>query len=95
MTEERILQAQEERGRQAQELLNHPLIQEAFIKLKGDLLMSFTGSGLNDEKERLNAWQQGQLLDKLERNFHSIVKTGEHAKISLQEKVKHALRNII
>ena len=95
MTEQRQLQSLEERGRQAEELLRHPLIQEAFIKLKGDLLNEFRGTGLNDEKERLNVWQQSQILDKFERNFESIVKTGNHAKISLMENAKNKLRNII
>ena len=95
MTTERILQAQEERGRQAEELLKHPLIQEAFIKLKGDLLNEFRSTDLHNEKERLNVWQQSQILDKFERNFESIVKNGNHAKISLLENAKSKLRNII
>jgi hypothetical protein len=76
-------------------LLNDPLIQEAFIKLKGDLLHSFNSSDLSDEKARLNAWQQGQLLDKLEKNFISIVKTGENAKLTLIEQSKNLIRNVI
>ena len=95
MTKEKTLQAQEERGRQAQELLNHPLIQEAFIKLKGDIIHQFNKTELEDEKKRDNLWRQGQLLDKLEANFIAIVKTGEHAKISLLENAKHRLRNVI
>jgi hypothetical protein len=95
MTGQRVYQAQEERGRQAEELLKHPLIQEAFIKLKGELLHKFNSTGLNDEKERLNVWQQSQILDKFERNFESIVNTGNHAKISLLENAKSKLRNII
>jgi hypothetical protein len=83
------------RGDRAKVLLSDPLIQEAFIKLKGDLLHSFNSSNLDDEKGRLNAWQQGQLLDKLEKNFNSIVKTGENAKLTLFEQSKEAIRNII
>ena len=92
---DRQLQELEERGRQAQELLSHPLIQEAFIKLKGELLHQFNSTSLDDEKERLNVWQQSQILDKFQRNFESIVKTGNHAKISLLENAKNKLRNII
>ena len=95
MTKDRILQAQEERARQADELLKHPLIQEAFIKLKGDLLNEFRSTNLHNEKERLNVWQQSQILDKFERNFESIVKTGNHAKITLMENAKNKLRNVI
>jgi hypothetical protein len=95
MTDQRVHQAQEERGRQAEELLKHPLIQEAFIKLKGDLLNEFISTGLDNDKQRLNAWQQSQILDKFERNFESIVNTGNHAKISLLENAKSKLRNII
>jgi hypothetical protein len=95
MTEQRILQAQVERGRQAEELLQHPLIQEAFIKLKGDLLNEFRNTELRNEKERLNVWQQSQILDKFERNFESIVRSGNHAKLSLFENAKGKLRNII
>jgi len=83
------------RGDRAQVLLSDPLIQEAFIRLKGDLLNQFNSSNLDDEKARLNTWQQGQLLDKLEKNFISIVKTGENAKLSLFEQSKNTIRNII
>jgi len=83
------------RGDRAQILLSDPLIQEAFIRLKGDLLNQFNSSNLDDEKARLNTWQQGQLLDKLEKNFISIVKTGENAKLSLFEQSKNTIRNII
>jgi hypothetical protein len=95
MSEQRILQAQVERGRQAEELLQHPLMQEALIKLKGDLLNDFHKTNLHSEKKRLNLWQQSQILDKFQRNFESIVKYGVDAKLSLFENAKSKLRNII
>ena len=89
------LNQQSKRGDDAKLILQHPLIQEAFIRLKGDLLNEFNSTDLDDARARLNTWQQSQLLDKLEKNFNSIVKTGENAKLTLFEQSKNTIRNII
>lgn len=92
---EQQLKQKAARGERAKVLLADPLIQEAFIRLKGDLLNQFNSTDLSNEKARLNTWQQSQLLDKLEKNFISIVKTGENAKLSLFEQSKNLIRNVI
>ena len=89
-----ILQAQQERGRVAQELLDNPLFQEAFIKIKGDLFNEFNKSDLESDEQRLNIWQQSQILDKFEKNFTDIVKKGDNATIAISQSDK-PIRNVI
>ncbi len=89
-----LLQAQQERGRVAQELLDNPLFQEAFIKIKGDLFNEFNKSDLDSDEQRLNIWQQSQILDKFEKNFTDIVKKGNAATIAISQSDK-PIRNVI
>ena len=94
MTKLQQLRAQQERARVAQELLDNPIFQEAFIKIKGDLFIEFNSAKLSDDEKRIDVWRQSQILDKFERNFISIVKTGKTATIALEQSEK-PIRNII
>ena len=94
MNKTQLLQAQQERGRLALELLDNPLFQEAFIKIKGDLFNEFNKAELHSDKKRLDVWTQSQVLDKFERNFTDIVKNGKSATIQLEQSEK-PIRNVI
>ena len=94
MNNKQTMQAQEERGRVAKELLDNPLFQEAFIKIKGDLFNQFNSADLASDKERLDVWTQSQVLDKFEKTFIDIVKHGKTATIALAQGDK-PLRNVI
>lgn len=89
------LQQIEKRGKRAKEILNDPIFQEALMKMKANLLVEFQDCDLSDDDKRLNAWQQGQLLKKFEKEFTSLIKGGENAKVTLMERAKGALRRII
>ncbi len=84
-----------QRANRADELLNDPLIQEFIIQMRGDLLKKFEGTKLNDEKERLDTWQQSQVLNKFLDKFTRAIKDGKNAKTTLAERAKQAVRRII
>lgn len=93
-TDTALRQVQSE-GEQADQLLNHPLIQRFLLEMKGDLLNEFQLSTLADDQTRLNAWQKSQLLQEFENKFKMSVKLGKHAKLTLMERAKQTIRNII
>jgi hypothetical protein len=84
-----------QKAQRADQLLNDPLIQEFIISLRGDLLNKFEGTELSDEKERLDAWQQSQVLNKFLKKFTKTIKEGKNAQLSLMEKAKIKLKNVI
>ena len=94
MNKKQLLQAQQQRGLAAQELLNNPLFKEAFIKIKGDLFNEFNRTDLHSDKQRHNVWLQSQILDKFEANFTSIVKNGNTAAVEIAQADK-PLRTVI
>ena len=84
-----------QKAQRAEQLLNDPMIQEFIITLRGDLLSKFESTDLTDEKERLDAWQQSQVLNKFLDKFTKTIRDGKTAKLSLLERAKKQLRNVI
>ena len=84
-----------QKAQRADQLLNDPLIQEFIISLRGDLLNKFESTKLDNEKERLDAWQQSQVLNKFLDKFTKSIKDGKNAQLSLMERAKNHLRNVI
>tara|TARA_R110002096_G_scaffold56322_1_gene143884 strand:+ start:1965 stop:2249 length:285 start_codon:yes stop_codon:yes gene_type:complete len=84
-----------QKAQRADQLLNDPLIQEFIISLRGDLLNKFESTKLDNEKERLDAWQQSQVLNKFLDKFTKSIKDGKNAQLSLIERAKNHLRNVI
>ena len=72
---------QEERSRQAQNLLENELFKEAFHVLKKDLMTSWESSGSSELEARESIWLAMRLLDRIEGHLKSIVETGHMAKI--------------
>ena len=84
-----------QKAQRADALLNDPLIQEFIISLRGDLLNKFESTSLEDEKERLAAWHQSQILNKFLDKFTKTIREGKNAQLSLVERAKIKLRNVI
>ena len=89
------LKNQVQKAQRADELLNDPIIQEFIITLRGDLLNRFESTELSDEKTRQDAWQQSQVLNKFLDKFTKTIKDGKNAKLTLMERAKNHLRNVI
>ncbi len=85
----------EHRGKRAKEILNDPIFKAAFMQMQAKLLMEFQDSDLKNDEARLNAWQQGQILKDFEKQFTTLMKQGDNAKITLMERAKAHLRRII
>lgn len=84
-----------QKAQRAEQLLNDPLMQEFIISVRGDLLNKFESTDLNSEKERLTAWNQGQVLKMFLDKFTKQIKTGKNAQLSLMDKVNNNIRKII
>ena len=84
-----------QKAQRADALLNDPLIQEFIITLRGDLLNKFESTGLEDEAERLAAWNQSQVLNMFLDKFTKTIREGKNAQLSLVERAKIKLRNVI
>ena len=94
MKSETDLKNQVQRAQRADELLNDPLIQEFIIAVRGDLLNEFESAGLDSDKERLNTWQQAQVLKRFLSKFTKEIKKGKEAR-SILGALSEKVRNII
>lgn len=84
-----------QKAQRAEQLLNDPLIQEFIISVRGDLLNKFESTDLNSEKERLTAWNQGQVLKMFLDKFTKQIKEGKNAQLSLKDRINSNIRKII
>ena len=84
-----------QKAHRADQLLNDPLIQEFIIALRGDLLNKFESTKLEDTKERLDAWQQSQVLNQFLDKFTKTIREGKQANLTLMERAKNVFRNVI
>ncbi len=84
-----------QKAQRADELLNDPLMQEFIISVRGDLLNKFESTSLINENERLAAWHQSQVFKLFLEKFTKTIKDGKNAKLSLLDKAKNKLRNVI
>ena len=84
-----------QKAQRASELLNDPMIQEFILSVRGDLLNKFESTELDSEKERLDAWQQGQVLKLFLDKFTKQIKSGKNAQLTLMDKVNNNIRKII
>ena len=71
----------EEKERRARDLVNDPLLKEAFDVLKEDLMNRWNHSGSTDLQARESIWLAMRLLDRIHGHINSIVETGHMAKI--------------
>ena len=72
-----IDRSDEERARQAQNLLSNELFVESFNVLKEDLMTRWSGSGATELEARESIWLAMRLLDRLHVHLQSIVETGK------------------
>ena len=76
-----IDRSDEERARQAQNLLSNELFVESFNVLKEDLMTRWSASGATELEARESIWLAMRLLDRLHGHINSIVETGHMNKM--------------
>ena len=95
MRSETDLKNQVQRAQRAEQLLNDPMIQEFIISLRGDLLNKFESTALDDEDERMSAWNQSQVLKSFLDKFTKSIRDGKNARLTLAERAKIHIQSII
>ena len=75
MDEERKLQSEVDRGRQAHEVLEHPLYQEAFSQYRERLTREWADSPARDNEGREKLWLMLKTAEAVERHLSELMET--------------------
>lgn len=73
------------RGKEAEYLLNHEIIREAFDKTRQGIIDSMSSSPLGDEKTHNRLVIAMQLLNQVERCIRTVAETGKLAAIQVKD----------
>ena len=79
------LPQEDARGAKAREILEEPLVAEAFSKIEAEILSAWEDSPARDIEGREKLYQMLMLTRKVKRHFESVVLTGEMARRTLAE----------
>ena len=79
------LPQEDARGAKAREILEEPLVAEAFSKIEAEILSAWEDSPARDVEGREKLYQMLMLTRKVKRHFESVVLTGEMARRTLAE----------
>ena len=74
------------RGEQAVALLNHPLLREAFDKIKSELTDAWISSPARDVEGRESLYLSLKLLNQVESHMTSVINTGKMAEVLLSRR---------
>ena len=81
------------RGQLAQQLMESPIYQEAFIAIKAQILADIQKTKFKETDERDECWRKLQTLDRMESFFASVMRDGKVAeqRISMLSKAKNSV----
>lgn len=89
------LEEQAQRGMEAERLLSHPLLVEAFDLIEQDIRDKWTNSPARDVDGREALWTQLRLLQRVRAELQSVVETGKVAQATLLQKAREAGRKLL
>lgn len=81
---------QARRGEEARQLLEHPLLVEAFQTIEQEVTQAWQTSPARDVDGRENLWLQLKLLRKLQGQLELVMETGKSAKATLAQRAAEA-----
>lgn len=90
MTEEEKAQ----RGTEAERLLSHPLLAEAFSVIEQDIQDKWQSSPARDTDGREKLWMQLKLLHRVRAEIQAVAETGKVAQATLAQRALAAGRRI-
>jgi hypothetical protein len=92
--EQKLLQEMD-RGQQARDLLEHPLMQEAFSTIRETYLAQWESSPARDSEGREKIWTYLKQLETVKAHLSTVLETGRMAteQRSLMERMKAGLRS--
>lgn len=81
------LEQQAQRGHEAQQLLLHPLLVEAFDKIEQDIRDKWTNSPARDVDGRESLWTQLKLLHRVRAEIQQVAESGKVAEKTLLQRI--------
>lgn len=83
------------RGEEARQLLEHPLLAEAFQTIRNEVTEQWQSSPARDVEGREKLWLTLRLLNRLEGQLQSAVETGKVARATLLQRAKQAATSMM
>lgn len=83
------------RGEEARQLLEHPLLAEAFQTIRNEVTEQWQSSPARDVEGREKLWLTLRLLNRLEGQLQSVVETGKVARATLLQRAKQAATSMM
>ncbi len=80
------------RGAEAERLLENPLLQECFTKIRDGIIQSMNASAFGDESSHHHLVIALQLATQIEKQLQDIATTGRMAKLQLKDSTFGKLR---
>lgn len=80
------------RGEEARQLLEHPLLADAFDAIEADVMRQWQDSPARDVDGREKLWLTLKLLGRVKGQLESVVETGKVAQATLAERAMEAAR---
>lgn len=78
-------QQEMERGRQASEVLEHPLYLEAFKVMRDRISRQWVESPARDTEGREKLWLMQKLLENVDQHLKELMQTGQLARLKLEQ----------
>lgn len=85
MSDEHQTRSDAVRGAQAEQLLGHELLNEAFLSLEAEYLNAWKATGARDTDARERLWQAFQIVGKVKSHLAMIASNGALARKELEE----------
>ena len=82
---------EQQRGRDAQRLLEDPLLIEAFDTLEQEIMRSWKTAPARDVEGREKLWMMLHLLQKARNHLESVMQSGKLAEATLAQRARRAL----
>lgn len=83
------------RGEEARQLLEHPLLAEAFQTIRNEVIEKWQSSPARDVEGREELWKTLRTVNKLEGQLQSVVETGKVARATLLQRAKQAATSMM
>lgn len=74
------LREQQDRGARADQILNDPLVKDAFEKMRSETRSTWENSKIDEVDVREDVFRMECLLKRLEEYFQQHIRTGNHAR---------------
>jgi len=82
------------RGQQANDVLNNPIYQEAFVMIRARLMEEFQKTKFKQEDERNEIWRKMQTVEWVEKHFKQVMQSGQVAEATIAQRGKQFIKGL-